>query len=143
MAFTTIKIGDRDVQLKCSAATPWWFKQVFHFDLVRTEIKIRSHSDVYDRIEKAKNTNKLSDKDIDAVLSDIELYKKVCFIMAKEAERADFGKLTIADYYEWLSGFEEEDLDAVWIDVLRFKRKADAPDPVINQKKSPAPQSAN
>jgi hypothetical protein len=64
--------------------------------------------------------------------------------MAKEAscQRAsELGKLTMDDYFNWLSQFEETDLYNAWADIANLKNGGDKTE--IDEKKSPAPQSAN
>lgn len=94
MAYGKAKFGEVELELKATAATPLRFKQVFHFDLMKTFAKL-------DGIE-----NMEASEQAEAGLDTSELISKLGFIMAKQAEKADFTKITIEAYYDWLDEFE-------------------------------------
>jgi len=82
----TITFGDKAVLLEANAATPYRYKQVFHKDL----LKIITHGA----------------EDSEAAYVAMEL----AYIMAMSAERRDMNKLSEESCYEWLSGFNPNDI---------------------------------
>ena len=84
--FTKLTIGEKDVELSANAATPFRFRQIFKKDIFS----------VFGNEEKAETEG-------------FETVAQLAFIMAKQAEKADMGKLTEAEFIEWLESFEPMD----------------------------------
>ena len=80
--FKKITIDGTELELAANAATPFRFKQVFHKDLFSV----------------LGNEQKAETEGVEAVT-------QLAFIMAKQAEKADMGKLTESEFIEWLEGF--------------------------------------
>ena len=89
-----INFGNEEVELKATAATAPLFRRIFSFDLLKTLNKMRDLDE------------KEGDEQIDEAFDAYELISKIGFIMAKQAEGADFGKMRIDDYYLWLDKYE-------------------------------------
>lgn len=81
-----VKIGAASITLCGNAATPVRYKQVFHKDLL---MSFRG----------------LSDSDFD-----VDLVKQLAYVMAMQAEGADFKAVSFDAFIEWLEQFEETDL---------------------------------
>lgn len=88
--FATVRIGDKNVEMAATAASPVYYRQLFHRDALRTFEKIQSGE---------------MDKS-DAV----DLFSELAFIMAKDAKRADMFRLTKEDYVSWLQEYDYMDL---------------------------------
>lgn len=82
----TVKIGPASITLCGNAATPVRYKQIFHKDLLMA-------------------FKGLSAEDFDA-----DLVKQMAFVMAMQAEGADFKAVTFDAFIDWLEQFEETDL---------------------------------
>lgn len=95
---TTITIGNKDTELVANAATPFYFTQVFNEDFF-----VRSQ-EVTDGNEGAA----------------VDLFSKMGYIMAKQAEGANMKKLSIDDYVNWLEGYEAMDLAIATGDIAMF-----------------------
>ena len=80
--FKTVTIGEKEIELCANAATPFRFKQVFHKDLFS----------IFSNNEKAEQEG-------------FEAIAELCYIMHKQAEKADMGKLNEDEFIEWLEGF--------------------------------------
>lgn len=80
--FKKVTIDGKEVELAANAATPFRYKQVFQRDLLQ----------VLGNEEKAEKEG-------------VEAVTQLAFIMAKQAEKADMGKLTQDEFLEWLEGF--------------------------------------
>ena len=80
--FKTLNIDGREVEFSANAATPFRYRQVFHKDLLS----------ILGNEEKAQNEG-------------VEAVTELAFIMAKQAEKADMGKLNEDVFFEWLEGF--------------------------------------
>ena len=80
-----VVIGKKDVEMLANAATPYRFQQIFHEDFIK------------------KVTGK---EEAEAV----DFFAKIGFVMAMQAEKRDMAKLTTADFYAWLEGFEPSDV---------------------------------
>ena len=88
--FSTVRIGERMVEMAATAASPVHYRQLFKRDALRTFEKIQSGE-----MDKADS---------------IDLFNELGFIMAMTAKRADMFKLTQEDYISWLEGFDYMDL---------------------------------
>ena len=80
--FKTLNIDGREVDFSANAATPFRYRQIFHKDLLS----------ILGNEEKAQNEG-------------VEAVTELAFIMAKQAEKADMGKLNEEVFFEWLEGF--------------------------------------
>ena len=80
--FKTLNIDGREIEFSANAATPFRYRQVFHKDLLS----------ILGNEEKAENEG-------------VEAVTELAFIMAKQAEKADMGKLNEEVFFEWLEGF--------------------------------------
>ena len=80
--FKTLNIDGREVEFSANAATPFRYRQVFHKDLLS----------ILGNEEKAQNEG-------------VEAVTELAFVMAKQAEKADMGKLNEELFFEWLEGF--------------------------------------
>lgn len=82
--YAVIKIGDRDVALDSGAALPVRYSKVFHenfFKAVDAMTKAGESIEYFDTVQ------------------------KLTYIMAMQAEKADFNELNASTFEEWLSGF--------------------------------------
>lgn len=80
--FKTLNIDGEDIEFSANAATPFRYRQIFHKDLLS----------ILGNEEKAQNEG-------------VEAVTELAFIMAKQAEKADMGKLNEEMFFEWLEGF--------------------------------------
>lgn len=80
--FKKLNIDGREIDFSANAATPFRYRQVFHKDLLS----------ILGNEEKAQNEG-------------VEAVTELAFIMAKQAEKADMGKLNEDVFFEWLEGF--------------------------------------
>ena len=80
--FKTLNIDGREIEFSANAATPFRYRQIFHKDLLS----------ILGNEEKAQNEG-------------VEAVTELAFIMAKQAEKADMGKLNEHVFFEWLEGF--------------------------------------
>ena len=80
--FKTLNIDGKEIEFSANAATPFRYRQVFHKDLLS----------ILGNEEKAENEG-------------VEAVTELAFIMAKQAEKADMGKLNEEVFFEWLEGF--------------------------------------
>jgi hypothetical protein len=80
--FKTLNIDGKEVEFSANAATPFRYRQIFHKDLLS----------ILGNEEKAQNEG-------------VEAVTELAFIMAKQAEKADMGKLNEEMFFEWLEGF--------------------------------------
>ena len=82
MVFKTLNIDGKEIEFSANAATPFRYRQIFHKDLLS----------ILGNEEKAQNEG-------------VEAVTELAFIMAKQAEKADMGKLNEEMFFEWLEGF--------------------------------------
>lgn len=85
--YKVLTIAGREVPMVANAATPYRFKGVFHEDL------LRFFQDVTDNGMEGMNT--------------AEMMQKLGYIMAMQAEKADFSKISPESFVEWLETFED------------------------------------
>ena len=83
--FGKVKIGAKEVEMLANAATPYRYQQIFHEDYIK------------------KVTGKEEAEPAD-------LFTKLGFVMAMQAAKKDMSKVSIADFYTWLEGFEPSDV---------------------------------
>jgi len=89
-----VQIGSNSLRLCGNAATPIRYKQVFHKDLL------------------------MSFKAMSADEFDVDTIKQVAFIMALQAESANFNQVTYDDFIDWLCQFEEADVLGAAGDII-------------------------
>lgn len=80
--FKTLNIDGKEIEFSANAATPFRYRQIFHKDLLS----------ILGNEEKAQNEG-------------VEAVTELAFVMAKQAEKADMGKLNEEVFFEWLEGF--------------------------------------
>jgi hypothetical protein len=97
----TLKIGGGEVILAANAATPYRYKNLFHEDLFRI------FSDTQGKSE-AEN------------ISLTDTVMKLCFVMAKQAEKADMSMLSEDDFITWLEGYDPMDIVLVGEDIINL-----------------------
>ena len=98
--FKKLTIDGREIEFAANAATPFRYKQVFQRDLLQI----------------LGNEDKAEKEGVEAVT-------QLAFIMAKQAEKADMGKLTQEEFLAWLEDFSAmafiesaEDIMGVYMD---------------------------
>ncbi len=92
-----VKIGEKEVEMRATAATAVRYRNVFHGDIM-TELM------------------EMNPEKIDAKV--IEKIQQLGFIMAKTAEGANMSALTQDDYLEWLDNFDSVDLRTASKDIV-------------------------
>lgn len=85
--YREVKIGAKTVPLQANGATPLWFKQLFHKDIIALM------NGAGDDIEKVT-----------------DLAPELAYVMAKQAEKADMTKASKEDFMTWLEDFEALDI---------------------------------
>ena len=88
-----VNIGDKGVEMLATASTPIRLRQVFGLDYFSVVTKKPEESEM------------------------IDLYTKLGFVMAKQAEGADMNALTLVDFYDWLDQFEPLDIAMAVVDI--------------------------
>lgn len=83
-----IKIGEREVALNSNAATPIRYTNLFH-------------ENFFSAIEAAMSAERMEAADT---------VHKLAYVMAMQAEDADFKKLNEDTFISWLEGFESMDM---------------------------------
>lgn len=98
--YKKLTIDGIEVEFAANAATPFRYKQVFHKDLFAI----------------LGNEQKAETEGVEAVT-------ELAYVMAKQAEKADMGKLTYEDFISWLEQFSgmafveaAEDILTVYMD---------------------------
>lgn len=80
--FKTLNIDGREIDFSANAATPFRYRQIFHKDLLS----------ILGNEEKAQNEG-------------VEAVTELAFVMVKQAEKCDMGKLNEEVFLEWLEDF--------------------------------------
>lgn len=96
--FEKIKVGTHELELAANAATPIRYASVFHEDPMK----------IFNEIQKTD----------DAEGSASGLIMRLCFIMAKQAERKDLSRVSEEDYLAWLEDFEVMDFVNAANDIM-------------------------
>lgn len=99
----TINLKNKSVECACNALTPFLFTQIFHEDFLRAIVGFRGYA--------GKDTNTLTDDEVAELTKRTEVFSKLAFIMAKQAEIKDakaLMDLSLVDFYEWLSDIEPQ-----------------------------------
>ena len=101
--FKKVEIDGRDIELSANAATPFRYKQVFNKDLLQ-----------------------ILGNETRAEAEGVETVTELCFIMAKQAEKADMNRLTYDEFISWLEEFSAmafinaaEDILSVYMDSTK------------------------
>ena len=95
--FKTLTVGEKELEFKATAATPFRFKTVFHKDLLQ----------ILGNEEKAEKEG-------------VETVTELAYIMTKQAEGADMSKLNEEDFFNWLDGFGAMDFINSAEDILNI-----------------------
>ena len=99
MAYKVISIGDKEVPMLATASTPEYCKRIFHVDPIRLQ----------------------SAKEKDAA-DYIDLYRRLAFVMAKQAEtkcnRKELSALNEDSYLDWLDQFSYDDFSEAMEDII-------------------------
>lgn len=85
--YGTVTIGGKGVEMVANAASPYRFKQIFREDFLKRAIETNGNE-----------------------AESVDLFVRMGFIMAKQAEKADFGKLNEDSFFLWLEDFEPSDV---------------------------------
>ena len=93
--FGNVKIGEKETAMAANAATPFWFNQIFHEDFFVLSQQVTEGNEG----------------------AAVDLFSKVGFIMAKQAEKADMRKLNMDSYIEWLEEYEAMDMAIASSDI--------------------------
>lgn len=106
----TITIGTHEVEMVANAASPIFFKRAFKedFNLIRQRL-----TDEKTRGDEAETAVGIS-----------ELFKKMGYIMAKQAE-ANFPDVSEDDWIQWLMQFAPVDMDAASEDIILFYHESE------------------
>ena len=80
--YKKVTIDGKELEFTANAATPYRYKQVFHRDLL-----------------------KILGNEENAESEGLEAVTELAFIMTKQAERVDMGKLNYEEFITWLEGF--------------------------------------
>ena len=93
--FKEVKIGEKMVSLQANGATPLWYKQLFHKDIIA--LMNGAESDM----------TKVTD-----------LAPELAYVMAKQAAKEDMTKANTEDFMRWLEQFEALDIVMSAEDIL-------------------------
>lgn len=85
--YGTVEIGGRGIEMVANAASPYRYKQIFREDFLKRAIETNGNE-----------------------TESVDLFVKMGFIMAKQAEKADFAKLNEDSFFEWLEDFGPSDV---------------------------------
>lgn len=98
---TTIKIQDQTIEVASNAFTPLLYRQIFKKDFLKEITSMRGLI--------GKKKEELSDEDLGLATERSDIFSKLAFCMAKQAElveAAELVNLTLIDYYNWLMNFD-------------------------------------
>ena len=109
-----INVGNKQIECACNALTPFIYTEVFGRDFLKVVVSFRTYAN--------KDANNFSDDEMSDITVKTRAFSEMLFVMNKQhqIEKAnDLMKLTKADYYDWLSEFEQGDFGInVMSDVL-------------------------
>lgn len=94
--FGTVKINGKEVPLKASGATPFFFNNVFKIDLLTSFTKI-------------------TDEDLGR---SADLVSMLAYIMNAQAEKKDMSSLNKESFYEWLDQFGANDIPEAGEEII-------------------------
>lgn len=84
--YKVIKIGAKDVPMLANGATPYRYKQIFRADYFKQVTEDNSPA------------------------TSIDVFTKMGFVMAMQAEKKDMRKVSEDMFFEWLEQFESMDI---------------------------------
>lgn len=93
----TIMVGDKELTLRSSAATPYRYTQIFHEDFFKAITSLMG-----------------ADDDTES----IDVVCKLAYVMASQANNDDMDALNKDKFIDWLDGFEFSDFSEVLSDVV-------------------------
>ena len=96
-----IIIADKALTMASNAFTPILYRQIFKKDFLREITGFQSL--------RGKAAKDYTEDDIEVFTSRADAFSRIAFVMTKQAEiekAADLVKLTTADYFDWISDFE-------------------------------------
>lgn len=99
-----INVGNKQIECACNALTPFIYTEVFGRDFLKVVVSFRTYAN--------KDANNFSDDEMSDITVKTRAFSEMLFVMNKQhqIEKAnDLMKLTKADYYDWLSEFEQGD----------------------------------
>lgn len=96
--FGEITIGEKTIEVKATGTTPVYYNQIFHADFF-TESQVMGEG-------KEGLT--------------IDVFTKLAFVMAKQAEGKDMTKVNESQFYKWLDEFEPMDLPNAMTEIVDF-----------------------
>ena len=94
-----VMIGDKTVAMAANAASPIFYKKLFHKDMLRVIASLMKTTE---------------EEQMEAADTVIEL----AFLLAATGEHRDMSKISEADYISWLEGFELMDILAATDDIV-------------------------
>ena len=83
--YSVVRIGDKDVALLATGATPYRYNNVFHADIFKEMTSIEDGAAAY-------------------------MIMQLAYVMAKAADKADMNTLNMDDFYSWLDQFGPNDI---------------------------------
>jgi len=90
--YREIRIGSKTVPMLANAASSWRYSQCFHEDF----LKATQNSD------ETEATN---------------IFERLGYVMARQAEKGDLSKLSEEDFYVWLEQFDASDYTDALADI--------------------------
>ena len=86
--YRVIKIGEKEVEMVANAATVYRYKQIFHEDYFK----------------------RINSKDNDGY-GNLEIFGRMGFVMAMQAQEKDLAKLNEESFFAWLEQFNPMDVN--------------------------------
>lgn len=119
----TIKIGDKNVPMISTAATDFFYRQLFHEDPTRIQYGVQSASEDESQIVM------------------LDFLQRMGYIMARNVDLgvAEMAKLSMVDFYEWLVQFDRADYLSALTEIRSVYEGQD--EEIIEPKKNPDEQS--
>lgn len=96
-----IKIDEKEIPMASNAFTPILYRQIFKADFIHEIASLRNLA--------GKTAKTLTDSELGQASDKTELFTRLSFIMAKQAELKTPDKLlelNLMSYYEWLTDYE-------------------------------------
>jgi len=100
-----VRIGETDVRMKCTAATPRMYRMLFGTDIFRDIISIQG-------LEKAGNGS--TESQLAGIGSGTDAMNQIAYAMAKQADPG------IPEFDAWLDGFGMTDILAAAGEILEL-----------------------
>jgi len=110
VAYKEVKIGKTIIPMKSNAATVWRFKQVFHQDLLKAINKLSKKIN--------NDVENMSEEESEASLDLAEIWTKVGFIMAMQANDVHYSKVNEESFYKWIEQFENGETTDAMPDII-------------------------